>query len=101
MSHMQAPSSLDGLKLDAVKEQIQRLQAALTVRHLKDALDRRVKLAMEMKENAERSVDDVKAKLSQTNAEYQDLQKKLDDAKATYDSASEKVKEADKKLQSL
>ena len=101
LSHIQAPSELDGLKMDSVKEEIQRLQAALTVQNIKEETDRRVKDAMTWKENAEKTVDEVKAKLAQADAEYQDLQKKLHDAQATYDDASTKVKETTQKIQSL
>jgi chromosome segregation ATPase len=99
MSGIKAPTSLDSLKLDSVKEEIARLQAALTIKNLKAQLDERVEIAKKLKDNAEKSYDDVKGKLEHADAEYQDLQKKLSDAQTAYDGASEKIKETTQKLQ--
>ncbi len=101
LSQIKAPSNLDGLKMDSVKEQIQRLQAALTIQHIKEAMDRRVKIVMQMKDNAEKTADDVKAKLAAADKEYKDLQQKLDSAQSTYNSASNKIDEVEKKLQGV
>jgi len=102
MSKIKAPTSLDDLKLDSVKEEIGRLQAALTVQNLKADMDARVKDAMQAKENAEKSFDDVKAKLQQADSQYRGLQEKLNQAQKMYDSASDKVKEiSDKVRQSM
>ncbi len=55
MSHIKAPTEIQGLKLDSVKDQIQRLQAALTIKNLKSQMDKRVEDAQKMKDNAEKS----------------------------------------------
>jgi chromosome segregation ATPase len=101
MSKIKAPSTLDGLKLDSVKEEIDRLQAALTLKNLKDQMDTRVSDAMKLKENAEKNYQDVKEKLALADADYQDLQKKLATAQAAYDGTSEKIRETSKRIQSL
>jgi chromosome segregation ATPase len=101
MSHIKAPSNLDGLKLDSVKEEIQRLQAALTVKNLKEQMDERVKDAMKLKENAEKSAKDVQDRLAQADAQYQDLNKRLDEAQSAYNSAAAKVKDTTEKIKSL
>ena len=101
LSSIKTPSVLDSLRLDSIKEEIQRLQAALELQNLKKEMDIRVKNAMTMKGNAEKSYHDVRNKLTQVDAEYQDLQKKLHSAESAYDNAAEKVKETTQKIQAL
>ena len=101
LSKIKTPTSVDDLKLDSVKGQIDRLEAALSVQKLKAEMNARVDDAMKAKDNAVKTVDDAKAKLEAADAQYRGLQRKLDAAQSAYDSASEKVKEASQRIQKL
>ncbi|MDR3689809.1 MAG: hypothetical protein P4L46_10555 [Fimbriimonas sp.] len=99
LAELKSKSGIDGLKLDAIKDQIKRLDAALNLQKIKSEIDAKVDDAKKAKDNAEKSVDDVKAKLDAADAEYRSLQKKLADAQAAFDDASQKVKDSTKKVE--
>ncbi len=92
-------SRLDDLKLEDVKRQLQRIQAAMNVQSIRAQIDERVESAKRAKDNAEKSYDDVKAKLDEADREYKGLQQKLGEAQDVLDSATAKVKETSKKVQ--
>jgi chromosome segregation ATPase len=101
LSEIKMPSGLDHLKLASIQEELSRLEAALNVQKLKSEMDERVDAAMKTKENAEKTIGEVRQTLAKADAEYQDMQKKLKDAQEAYESASAKVKETSQKIQSL
>ncbi len=70
MSHIKAPTEIEGLKLDTVKDEIQRLEAALTIKNLKSQMDKRVEDAQKMKDNAQKSVQEIRDKLSQAEMPF-------------------------------
>ncbi len=93
LSGIKAPAIADKLKLDSVKAEIDRLESAMSVQRMKAALDQRVKIAMGLKENAQKSYETVKEGLERADAEFRDLQSKLKSAQDSYDQASKKVQE--------
>ena len=64
-------------------------------------MEERVQAAQKLKENTEKSVGDVKAKLAAADASYRELSLKLESAQEIYDSATEKVKFVTDKIQNL
>ena len=63
LSEIKAPTSLDSLKLDSVKDQLQRLEAALNIKKLQKEMDDKVAEAKKVQDNATKSVQDVREKL--------------------------------------
>jgi chromosome segregation ATPase len=98
LSQVKAPTGLDGLKLDSVKEEIQRLEDALNIQKLKTEMDEKVREASNAKENAEKTADDVREELRRADAEYRDLQDKLNRAQSAYNDASQRAQDAAKKV---
>jgi len=93
LNEIHAPTSIDQLHLEAVKEQVTRLEAALTVKNLQSEWDAAVKKAGEGKDLAEDRVKEVGEKLRETDREFRDLDDKLQSAKKAYQAASDKVDE--------
>lgn len=101
LEEMKDRSPLEGVKMESVQAEIERIRAALDLQKLKAEMDERVESARKAKENAEKNVQDVRDNLVEADANYRDLQKKVGVAQALYDSAAEKVKSAGERLQSL
>jgi DNA repair exonuclease SbcCD ATPase subunit len=91
-----------GERLEAAEAEIARLRAALDMQKLRRELDEKVTRAQQLKENAGKTVDDVRAKLEAADKAYQDLNSKLTEAQRTYEDAAStasRAKEAiEKKL---
>lgn len=83
----------DQLKLDSIKAQLEKVDAAAEVRAIREKLDKKVHEAMELKDNAGKTYNDVRSKLEEADRSFRQLSDKLDDAKSTYSAAEKTVKE--------
>ncbi len=87
-----------GKRLEEAKAEIERLRAALDVHKLQKEMDDKVAEAQRLKENAGKSLDDVRQKLDEADQTYRDLKNRLDGAESAYDSATTKVDEIKKQI---
>lgn len=82
-----------GEKLDAARAELARLQAAVDLQKTQEALDRRLAEAQKLKENAGKSIDDLKETLRKTDEAYRDLHDRAALAQSYYDAAKAKAEE--------
>lgn len=93
LANVKAPSSVQSLHLEAVKAQIDRLEAAITVQKLQAEWDAAVKKAAEGKDLAQEKIAETSKTLRDADANFKALDDKLSAAKKAYQTAADKVSE--------
>lgn len=94
IANAKLPPEVERIKMDSVKVELQKVGAALDMRKIQEDLDKRVRQAQSLKENAGKTVDEIKADLSKADDAYRDLQQRLASAQQVYEETSRRAKSA-------
>ncbi len=78
--------------IDHLQAELDRIRAAVNVQEIKKQIDERVAIAAKAKENAERSLDEVKDRLHKADGPFRLLQARLVEAQKAYDAAASRFK---------
>jgi small-conductance mechanosensitive channel len=93
LANIKAPSNLDAIRLEEVKAEVARLQAACTVQNLQRQWDAAAEKAAEGKHLAQEKAGEAGNALREADRDFRDLDDKLNAAKKAYGEASDKVAE--------
>lgn len=101
LSKIEIRNPIDQAQMDAAQQQMEKIQAALTVKNLREQSENAVQNAIATGKIAQQKYEDASRQLAELDANYRDLKERLDSAQATYDRAASMFQGALDKVREL
>jgi chromosome segregation ATPase len=101
LSKIEIKNPLTEAQMSAAKEQMAKIQAALTLKNLQAESESAVQNAIATGKIAQQKYEDASKQLAQLDESYRDLKTRLDSAQTMYDNASSALNGAMAKVQEL
>jgi hypothetical protein len=94
LSEIKAPTELESLRLDALKEQVQRLDAAIMAQSIRQRWEAALRQANQGKELVAKDVDKARLTLREADTSFKALDDRLLEAERAYKNACNRLSEA-------